>query len=266
LAQCLGPDQPLYGVMPSGVDGRPFLPTVEAMAEENVRHLLAGQPEGPYLLGGYCNGGVVAYEMAQQLLRQGRQVGMLILLDTWVPRYFGWLRAIVQNTRGPSRPDADRRAQVYIRLRNYLVRTHWAYHQGPRALLSLYLQKAGRVIRHSLRSTDQEVGNEARGSNASDPWNFLGYPEFGRIISSYRPQPYSGRVILLRTRYLEESYPTDRTAGWGRLARDLEIQELPGDHHNCLTEHLGDVAEHIRRSLIGYSHATDMELAENSRH
>jgi hypothetical protein len=132
-------------------------------------------------------------------------------------------------------------------------------------LLSLYLKKAGRVIRQSLRSSDREVGGQAPGSSASDPWNFLGYPEFGRIISSYRPRPYPGRVILLRTRYLEESYPTDRTAGWGRLARDLEIQELPGDHHNCLTEHLGDVAAHIRRCLIGYSQTTDMELVENSR-
>ena len=265
LAQWLGPDQPLYGVMPSGVDGKPFLPTVEAMAEENIRHLLAVQPEGPYLLGGYCNGGIVAYEMAQQMHRQGREVGMLILLDTWVPRYFGWLKAIVYNTRGTSRPDANRRAQVYIRLRNYLVRTHWAYHQGPRALLSLYLQKAGRVIRQSLWSSDQEITSQAPGSIGSDPWNFLGYPEFGRIISSYRPQAYPGRVILLRTRYLEESYPTDRTAGWGRLARDLEIRELPGDHLNCLTEHLGDVARHIRGCLIGCSHATDMEMAENNR-
>jgi amino acid adenylation domain-containing protein len=265
LAQLLGPDQPLYGVMPSGVDGRPFPRSVEAMAKENIRHLLAVQPESPYLLGGYCNGGVVAYEMARQLHRQGREVGMVILLDTWVPRYFGWLKAIVHNTRGPSRPDADRRAQVYMRLRNYLVRTHWAYHQGPRALLSLYLQKARRVIRQSLRSSDQEFGSQAPGSIDSDPWDFLGYPEFGRIISSYRPKPYPGRVILLRTRYLEESYPTDRTAGWGQLARNLEIHELPGDHHNCLTEHLGDVAEHIRRHLTGYLQTTDMELAENSR-
>jgi thioesterase domain-containing protein len=129
----------------------------------------------------------------------------------------------------------------------------------------LYLQKARRVIRQSLRSSDQEFGSQAPGSIDSDPWHFLGYPEFGRIISSYRPKPYPGRVILLRTRYLEESYPTDRTAGWGRLARNLEIQELPGDHHNCLTEHLGDVAEHLRRYLVGYSQTTDVELAENSR-
>jgi thioesterase domain-containing protein len=265
LARLLGPDQPLYGVMPSGVDGKPFLPSVQAMAAVNIRQLLTVQTRGPYLLGGYCNGGLVAYEMAQQMRQQGLGVGMVILLDTWVPRYFGWLKAIVQKTRGLSPPDPDRRGQVYAWLRNYLVRTHSAYHQGPRALLHLYSQKAGRILRESLWTSPQGFVGHAPAADDPDPFHFRSYPEFGRIISSYRPQPYDGRIVLLRTRYLEESHPTDRTAGWGRLASQLEVHELPGDHHNCLTEHLGDVAEHIGKCLREFHEDGDGELAESSR-
>lgn len=249
LAQLLGTDQPLYGVMPSGVDGSPFLPSVEAMATVNIEHLLALQSEGPYLLGGYCNGGLVAYEMARQLQQQGRAVEMVILLDTWVPRYFGWLNTVIHRAPGLSRLDRNRRAQLYVRLRNYLVRTLYAFHQGPRALLDLYSQKAGRMVRGSLRSSSEQVGTQAPSLDACDPLQLPRHLEFSRIISDYRPLSYDGRTILLRTRYMDESYPNDRTAGWGRLASRLEIQELPGGHENCLTEHLGDVALHMGNYL-----------------
>ncbi len=204
--------------------------------------------------------------MAQQLQKRGRKVETVILLDTWVPRNFRWLKTIIQCAPGISRSDENRRAKIYVRLRNYLVWTHHAYHQGPRALLGLYSQKAGRMIRRSLQSSYVKSGSQPANSLASDPLHFHRYPEFGRIISSYRPRPYDGRVILLRTRYLNESYPTDHTAGWGRFAPHLEIREMPGDHHNCLTEHLGDVGEHIGRCLSGRRATTEFDHAEINAH
>ena len=81
LARLLGQDQPFYGIMPNDVSDRPSSATVEAMAEENIRQLVALQPQGPYLLGGYCRGGLVAYEMARQMKQQGLEVGLVILLD-----------------------------------------------------------------------------------------------------------------------------------------------------------------------------------------
>ena len=54
------------------------------MAAHYLEAIMTIQPEGPYLLGGWSFGGVVAYEMAQQLVAQGRQVGQLLMLDTGV--------------------------------------------------------------------------------------------------------------------------------------------------------------------------------------
>ncbi|MGA2716524.1 MAG: amino acid adenylation domain-containing protein, partial [Bryobacteraceae bacterium] len=83
LAQYLGPDQPFYGLQSQGLDGSsPLLSTVEEMAALYVREIRGVQPQGPYFLGGYCMGGTVAYEAAQQLHAAGAEVALLALFDT----------------------------------------------------------------------------------------------------------------------------------------------------------------------------------------
>src|SRR5205085_5695962 len=71
LAQHLGPDQPFYALAPYNFDGVQNVPTIEEMAAAHISSLRAIQPEGPYLMGGFCNGGLVAYEMACQFLARG---------------------------------------------------------------------------------------------------------------------------------------------------------------------------------------------------
>ena len=83
LAHYLGPDQPVYGLQSQGLDGKsPCLTTIEEMAGLYLREIRRVQPRGPYLLAGYCMGGTVAYEVAQQLTASGETVAMLALLDT----------------------------------------------------------------------------------------------------------------------------------------------------------------------------------------
>ncbi|MHC4741430.1 MAG: thioesterase domain-containing protein [Planctomycetota bacterium] len=83
----LGNDQPVYGIDPVGLyDERSHLETVEEIASYNVREIRKVQAKGPYLIGGICFGVRVAYEMAQQLSRQGQEVGLLIAFDSSPPR------------------------------------------------------------------------------------------------------------------------------------------------------------------------------------
>ncbi len=83
LAKLLGPDQPFYGLLSRGLDGKVELQkSVPDMARVYVDAVQRVQPHGPYFLGGYCMGGTVAYEMAQQLSAKGEQVGMVALFDT----------------------------------------------------------------------------------------------------------------------------------------------------------------------------------------
>src|SRR5436309_3634175 len=72
LARELGADQPFYALEPYQFDGLAVPPTVETMAAAHIQSMRDVQPEGPYLLGGWCNGGLVAYEMARQLQAAGQ--------------------------------------------------------------------------------------------------------------------------------------------------------------------------------------------------
>jgi pimeloyl-ACP methyl ester carboxylesterase len=85
LAFHLGKDQPFYGLQPFGIDGlHPPLTSIEEMAACYIKALRQVQPQGPYRLGGWSFGGLVAFEMAQQLHQAG-QVSFLAILDAIAP-------------------------------------------------------------------------------------------------------------------------------------------------------------------------------------
>ncbi|MFI7587495.1 AMP-binding protein [Spongisporangium articulatum] len=86
LARALGPDQPVYALQARGLERRAVPDwSVAAIARRNVRELRRVQPHGPYRLAGHSFGGLVAYEMAQQLTRAGEEVSMLVVIDSFPP-------------------------------------------------------------------------------------------------------------------------------------------------------------------------------------
>jgi thioesterase domain-containing protein len=86
LARNLGPDQPFYGLQ----DTLENPAKIEALAGHYLDHIRAVQPQGPYLLGGICSGGVVAFEMARQLQAQGQQIALLAMIEPTRPSLPGW--------------------------------------------------------------------------------------------------------------------------------------------------------------------------------
>ena len=90
LARLLDPDRPVLGLQARGVYGQsPPHSRIEDIAADCVQTMRERQPEGPYLIAGFSSGGIVAYEVAQQLREAGQTVGMLALLDTFSPRFQG---------------------------------------------------------------------------------------------------------------------------------------------------------------------------------
>jgi phthiocerol/phenolphthiocerol synthesis type-I polyketide synthase E len=97
LSQNLGSDQPFFGLQSQGLDGTcPPLTRIEDMAALYVNAIRRQQPRGPYLVGGYCGGGIIAYEVAQRLLSEGEEIALLALFDTMnfskiePPSIWGW--------------------------------------------------------------------------------------------------------------------------------------------------------------------------------
>ncbi len=84
LASHMAPNYPFYALQAQGLDGgKEYISTVEEMAERYLKEIRELQPEGPYHLGGFCLGGQVAFEMAQQLRQRGQQVALLAMIDTY---------------------------------------------------------------------------------------------------------------------------------------------------------------------------------------
>jgi amino acid adenylation domain-containing protein len=86
LARQLGADQPIYVVHPHGLDGGAVPDTIEAMAADRLRALRELRPNGPYVVGGHCNGAFVAFELARQILAAGEDVRALLVIDAPAPQ------------------------------------------------------------------------------------------------------------------------------------------------------------------------------------
>ncbi|MDC0707422.1 SDR family NAD(P)-dependent oxidoreductase [Stigmatella sp. ncwal1] len=86
LSDSLGPNYPFYALQARGVDGKsaPFT-TLRGMIDHYIDAIRGVQPRGPYVLGGYSFGGLLAFEAAQQLKRRGEEVKHLVMFDTYPP-------------------------------------------------------------------------------------------------------------------------------------------------------------------------------------
>ncbi|MEL6470610.1 MAG: amino acid adenylation domain-containing protein [Cyanobacteria bacterium J06623_4] len=88
LAFSLGEEQPVYGLQPRGLDGSLMPSTdIQEMATFYISQIKTLQPQGPYYFAGLSTGGLIAWEMAQQLTRAGESVALLALFDTGGPDF-----------------------------------------------------------------------------------------------------------------------------------------------------------------------------------
>ncbi|MBL9075949.1 MAG: SDR family NAD(P)-dependent oxidoreductase [Planctomycetes bacterium] len=213
LSHYFGKDQPLYGLQARGVDGkqRP-LETITEMATAYLAELREVQPHGPYFLGGYSGGGVVAYEMAQQLLRQGELVAYIGMIDSWCPQM-------------------KRRGKVA----RALLHAGRVVKRGPMYPVNILRMKLER--RRSARESstalrpDGVMPQEMRGLDVQFA--------FERAFESHVVQSYEGKVWLYRctehdlgTRYVFEEH-----LGWQPFVRGgMSIVQCPGNHYSMCTE------------------------------
>jgi acyl transferase domain-containing protein/acyl carrier protein len=226
LARRLGEGQCFYGLQAKGVTGGEPADSIEAMASAYITAIRSVRPNGPYLLGGYSGGGVVAYEMAQRLLADGERVH-LVFLDTFHP---------ASRLRAPSQAErleylvAEGAPYLWRRGKIKLVRTVEGFTGNLRIR---YAQKRGVPLPLELR--EQHVTRA-----------------FDQAASRYVPKPYGGPVTLYRARTIHAFLThVGPTLGWGDVIKQLEIVEVPGDHETLMVE--PNVAVLIRhlKELIG---------------
>jgi amino acid adenylation domain-containing protein len=235
LARRLAPHRPVYGLQNQGLFGRDVPhSTVEEMAAHYIKEIRTVQPHGPYLLAGWCFGGILIFEIAQQLQRMGEQVELLAMLNAASTPEFAAAPAQTDATLAPL---ATRVHQRWAEFRSLSI--------GRK--LEFTLQKIqGRM---NWRFADLRMKTHGMTRRLTRPirQKLYGYylrrrrpmPEFlrksyffminGRAERQYRHQPYPGDVVLFRDR----GPYADPNMGWGRFVRgNIETYEMPVNLQN----------------------------------
>jgi thioesterase domain-containing protein len=224
-------DQPFYGLQARGVDDNQVPHTrIEDMAAYYIDAIRSVQPDGPYLLGGWSMGGVVAYEVAQQLEAQGQRVSLLALMDAApvnsvedaapldeITLLINFARDLGLSVDGLELP-ANELATL-----------------DSEELLSYVLQRAieARIVPEDVQLAHARKLFEVFKTNV-------------RAMQSYRPPPSSTRVTLIKAG--EQARETsDETMGWSAVtAGEIEIHTVPGSHFTIVREpYVSSLAEQL---------------------
>jgi hypothetical protein len=122
----LGRDQPFYALEPYSFDGQQIPSSIESMAAAHITSMRAIQSKGPYLLGGFCNGGIVAYEMARQLQAVGETVDVVVVIDAAPFAFLKPMHDGIKFLCNLTHRDQARQVYWYLWMRHmYRYLLHW---------------------------------------------------------------------------------------------------------------------------------------------
>ena len=242
LSKHLGPDQPCYALQSYGLTGpNPAYRGVEDAAGRHIDEILGVQPEGPYFLCGTSFGGLIAFEIAQQLTARGHEVAVVAMFDTYGPGYPKLL---------PTTSRARRKFYRFVRrfelhARNVLtadLKGNVQYIRVKGTVLGRRLADRMRMKLQSLRDPLPQHLREVEAANVEARYG-------------YQPKPYPGRIVLFRASRQPIGIYEDPTLGWaGMAAKGLEICELPGYHGAIIHEPLvGALAAQLKVFLAARS-------------
>ena len=253
LVRHLKPDQPVYGLEPLGMDGKQFPHTdLKEMAAHYIQEIQKLQPQGPYFIAGRCFGGVVVFEMAQQLWKQGQTVALLGILDTQTPPNFASSTKSVPHALAASN---DRKSQGGL-LNGFFF--------GQLFQRLLVRWRRGRflptrVLQSRLVALCIWILNGAESGNSM--YLFLQKELFSRIpriftLAAHRrsrikywAKVYPGVITFFKN---SDESMLRITSRWAELtAQKLDCQTVPGNHRTMLmkSEHAKAVAENLSACL-----------------
>ena len=199
------------------------------MATSYLKALRMFQPEGPYFLGGWSMGGDVAFEMAQQLQRQGQEVALLALFDTWI------------GTKQHLGNDAELLASLFEEEASLSLS-----HESFRQLSS------GEQFNYVLEHV-KKVNKLLPGTGIAQVGHLLDlYKANIRAMNNYTlGRAYLGRVTLFQCSEQHRRNPLGPQVGWQRfLSNQLEVHLVPGHHHSMLHKpHVQILADQLKICL-----------------
>jgi acyl-CoA synthetase (AMP-forming)/AMP-acid ligase II len=256
LADRLGFDQPVYLLHPATKPRRGSQFTIEEIAQSYLAQVLAIHPSGCFRLGGFCHGGLIAWELAYQLSRVGREVECVVLIDTISINARRGPRAVQKLVRLLSRFLPRAKA---AKIKDYGMNAVWDWLNWSRSInwrngqiirngfnwLASVNWKSPQVIR---RTVGKVFGSFQEGSKLGLQTDILDLPYF-RSMCNYLPPKIDSEVFCLvceENRLIYRFSPSP----WCHLARFVRCEYLPGEHFTCITIHVDELANVLRRLFL----------------
>lgn len=249
LARHLGEDQPFFAVQLQGFEGRavPYT-SVEEIAKQAMQVIQETHPTGPYCLGGFSMGGLIALEIAQQLGAKGEDVTLLALLDTAFP---GTQRLSFREGK-PAWVAFPAHEPAALDLTNQLQHG-WQGINAATTRFWLSLGRLSRMLRYRLYlRSGKKIPQVLRQAVVNETHSTAAY--------RYTPQNYAGRITLFsaahgRTNNKGTLYRWQQLAGGG-----LEIHQVPGDHDVVMEPGVTVLAERLRACLDTAAHLSKAKI------
>jgi thioesterase domain-containing protein/acyl carrier protein len=230
LVNHLDPDQPVYALQARGLDGHIVKdPSLEEMAAAYLDEVRRFQPEGPYLLGGFCFGGLLALEATQQLTAAGQKVALLVLIQSTHPEAMAFKpgTTLLQRwwCRITKRIDLERENLSHGGMKSYFIeRCRHVWNRG----------------RARAAITFDDLTHHEPADPTRLPMNYILEAlaiEHGKALAKYSPLPYGGDVLLFRASKQLSGIKADEYLGWKRVLHgNLDVCEVPGHQQNILLE------------------------------
>jgi amino acid adenylation domain-containing protein len=221
IARHLGNNQPVIGLQLFNPAKRPELKhsRLEDVAGEYVKLIREIQPQGPYAVIGWCVGGVLAFETAQQLVQMGHKVSFTGIIDGWAPDYI------------------RRRGAAWSKAEDFAYRYKRAYAEiraGRRSVKSL--MKFFKWFRRAPRADANPVSSDPE-LEMIQQFNWEMFRYLWRLQGAYEPEPFPGRVHIFVSQFRPTGWLADSSLGWGPLAREgAEAVTIEGDHWSIFDE------------------------------
>jgi amino acid adenylation domain-containing protein len=237
LARHLGSDLPLFGVDLTQLETErlPVPVRLRDIAAYVVKAIREFQPNGPYFLGGWCLYGLLMYEVAQQILADGGDVALLVMIDSVNPVHRKTL-------------------PFFARIRAALQK--WAYHaallgESKAAEIPAYLLQRIKIFRTRAKRFWQRLDYIRAIQKANGPLEMELNPIFFMACTDYKPQPYSGSVTLFQAVERPAGRHWDLRQVWRPLIRGpFEGHDIVGGHDGMFKEpYVGVLGSRLKNSL-----------------
>lgn len=236
VARYLGPQQPFYGLQSPAVAGIDMeFDSIEAMARYYLAAIRKRQAHGPYLLGGWSMGGIIAFEIARQLHEAGEDVDLLAIVDAIAP---------TEKRKGTPLKD-----HVFV-LKLLALDLGISERNLDMSFLSSLAEEDGLNYVYATA-----IATEALPSHFS-------YKDFKKrtslfrsnygALNKYTAKSYNGSAIIFKAEFpFNDRRHISAALDWDDVVAEIaQVKTLPGDHFSIMhRSHVNILATYLRSAL-----------------